>query len=180
MLTDRFVYHMVPSKFEGSVLYPLNQLKELNPEVAAEHARKYADRKPLPERQIPPLNCLWNDVLMFSPVHPAEIMRTFRKAGYDLKSKRFFEIPLTIFEPNLTAVHFYSKQREFGDHTIDPDEFAMLSDVDFEPLAILGDKLAQHIEQSKKDGRSPVMFGNVPHVLYKGTVSTNQLTIIEA
>lgn len=170
---------MVPKGFEGNRLYPLSQLKALNPEVAAEHARKYADRKALLERQIPALNCLWNDVLMFSPVHPAEIMQTFRNAGYDLKPKRFFEIPLTLFEPKLTAVYFHSKQREFGDHTIDPDEFAMLSDVDFEPLTILGNKLTRHIEQSKKDGRSPIMFGNVPHILYKGTVFTDQFAIIE-
>ena len=95
---------MVPKGFDGERLYPLNQLKMLNPEVAAEHAKKYANRKALPERRIPPLDCLWNDVLMFSPVHPAEIMQTFRKAGYDLKSKAYFEIPFTVFEPNLTAV----------------------------------------------------------------------------
>lgn len=175
-----FVYHMVPKGFTtGDQLYPLNQLKVLNPAVAAEHSQKYAKRQPLLEQLIHPLNCLWNDVLMFSPVHPQEIMQTFRDAGYDLKPKAFFQVPLSRFEPQLTAVYFYAKQRKFGDHTIDPDEFAMLADVDFEPLTILGDKLTSHIEQSKRDGQNPVMFGHVPHILYKGTLSTDSLMIIE-
>ncbi len=179
MKKDQFVYHMVPNRFEGDTLYPLNELKKIRPEIAAEHAKKYKNRQPLPEQRIPPLDCLWNDVLMFSPVHPAEIFQTFRDAGYDVENKPFFEIPLSLFEPEKTAVYLYAKQRAFGDFQKDPDDFVMLADVDFEALTILGDKLQRHIERSKQDGRNPVMFGNIPHILYHGAITLKDVKIVK-
>lgn len=47
------------------------------------------------------------------------------------------------------------------------------------PKEFEGDKLKRHIDQSKRDGRNPVMFGNIPHVLYKGTLLTANLQIIK-
>jgi hypothetical protein len=39
-----FVYHYVPNKMNGSVLYPLNELKALMPQVYAAQAAKYQVR----------------------------------------------------------------------------------------------------------------------------------------
>ena len=63
------IYHLVPRELRGTLLYPLNQLKSVFPDLAAQHFTKYYDRADLPSTPIPPLQCLWNDVLMFSPVH---------------------------------------------------------------------------------------------------------------
>ena len=37
-----FLYHRVPVNMEGSILYPLNQLKNLHPDIYVEHVKKYA------------------------------------------------------------------------------------------------------------------------------------------
>jgi hypothetical protein len=67
----RFAYHLIPLHLRGTVLYPLHQLTVIYPDIAAKHMTKYQGRRHLLNKPIPPLDCLWNDVLMLSPVHPA-------------------------------------------------------------------------------------------------------------
>ncbi|MFK7806020.1 MAG: hypothetical protein AB8G95_30605, partial [Anaerolineae bacterium] len=115
----RCVYHLVPKNLEGDILYPLNRLKEINPAVAEPHAKKYKGREELMRRRIPPLDCLWNDVLQFSPIHPRDIVQTFRDEGFSLPPIKWFEIPLDRLELKHTAVYFHTKLRKFGDFQID-------------------------------------------------------------
>lgn len=49
----RCIYHLVPSNLAGSILYPLNRLKETFPEVAVTHVKKYEGREGLLNRRIP-------------------------------------------------------------------------------------------------------------------------------
>ena len=74
--TQQFVYHLVPKQLQGNSLYPLRQLQVAAPELAEFYAQKYKGREAVQERSVPPLDCLWNDVLMFCPVHPRQIQQT--------------------------------------------------------------------------------------------------------
>ncbi len=79
-----FVYHRVPANLTGDRLYPLNTLQHLHPEIAEAHRAKYQGREWLLETRIPPLDCLFNDALMFSPVHPARLLGEMREGGHNV------------------------------------------------------------------------------------------------
>lgn len=67
------LYHMKPFDMRGDVLYPLNAMKDIYPDIYEKQIAKYDDhpsRKKLPLRRIPKLDCLWNDVIQCAPVHP--------------------------------------------------------------------------------------------------------------
>jgi hypothetical protein len=53
-----FVYHLVPGNLKGSILYPLNRLRDIHPEIAAEHAAKYQGREETMQMRVEPLNCM--------------------------------------------------------------------------------------------------------------------------
>jgi hypothetical protein len=81
----RYVYHRVPPDLRGTVLYPLNRLADVHPDLYEELQQNYATRRDIAALRIPPLgNCLWNDVLHFSPVHPARIQAALADAGHVL------------------------------------------------------------------------------------------------
>jgi hypothetical protein len=175
---QQFVYHLVPKQMEGHRLYPLNRLREVAPDLVRTASKKYAGRESVLARRIPPLNCMWPDVLMFCPVHPRHIMETFRQEGYEVPPKRWFEVPLSRLEPENTAV-FFSKIRPYGDDTLAASDFALLADVDFEPLTRLPDTLREHIQMARSEKRTPLLFVGIPHILYRGTLSLDGIEVVE-
>ena len=175
---QQFVFHLVPNQLHGNVLYPLNSLWKIAPEIAENLAKKYAGRESIQQRYIPPLDCLWNDVLMFCPVPPDRLMQTFRDEGYDLAPKRWLKIAIARLEPQKTAIYF-SKNRAYGDHSVDDSDFARLDQVDFASLTQVPDALRVHIQSARSENRQPFMFVGVPHVLYKGELSLDGIEIIE-
>ncbi len=74
-----FVYHRVPDSLAGEFLCPLNMLRDTQPELYAQHIRKYEGREFVLSQTVPNLGCLWNDVLHFSPVHPKLIVEAMSK-----------------------------------------------------------------------------------------------------
>ena len=177
-MQSQFVYHLIPKQVQGEILYPLNRLRKIAPILAATYAKKYVGREAILERRIPPLNCLWNDVLMFCPVHPRDIVQTFQEEGYTVKPRRWFEVPLSRFELENTAVYF-PKNRSFGSFTRVEDQFTLLSGVDFEPLTKQTDELCDHIQQARSENRKPFMFMGLPHILYKGSLPLDGIEIVE-
>ncbi len=176
--TQQFVYHLVPKKLQGNSLYPLRQLQDVAPELAETYTQKYKGREFLQARPVPPLGCFWPDVTMFSPVHPQPIMELFRKEGYDLKAKKWFEVPLSRLEPENTAV-FYSKHLPYGDYSFADDDFVMLAQVDFASLTQSTAELQKHIQIARSESRTPLMFMGIPHILYKGVLSLDGIDIVE-
>ncbi len=79
-----YVYHMVPEELKGEYLIPLNELKRVYPNLYREYIQKYKDhtqRENLLTRKIPKLECLWNDVVHFLPLHPYEIYKVLLEIG---------------------------------------------------------------------------------------------------
>ena len=68
-----FLYHRVPANMQGDFLSPLNQLKDIYPEAYAEAVKKYEGREFLMNVGIPTLDCLWNDFLFLTAVHPFDL-----------------------------------------------------------------------------------------------------------
>ncbi len=77
------MYHRKPDDMQGSVLYPLNSLEILSPQVFAKHRQKYEGREHVLDTVIPePLNCKWNDALHFTAVPPQTLYANIAAAGF--------------------------------------------------------------------------------------------------
>src|SRR5438105_14484566 len=103
------LYHVVPDNLTGDTLYPLNILQGIFPDVYAAHLQKYEGHEYALQLAVPLLNCLWNDVLHFSMVHPAEAQEAWISAGFAVTPKRYFEIDAahSAFNAENTVIYLY-------------------------------------------------------------------------
>src|SRR5262245_55380278 len=106
-----YLYHWVPADLRGHILYPLNQLKSIYPSLYIIEAAKYQNRESLMRVRLPILDCLWNDVLHFSPVHPSKIQQALAEAGFARKQRRYFKIDPLEKEFNATNAVIFLHQR---------------------------------------------------------------------
>jgi hypothetical protein len=104
-----YVYHWKVPDFRGSVLYPLNQLKSVYPDLYLEGKQKYSGREITTSCRIPPLgNCLWNDVLHLCPVHPRLVKAALEEAGHQCEVKEWFQIEARLLNPSATVVYKFT------------------------------------------------------------------------
>jgi hypothetical protein len=107
-----FIYHLVPKDMRGDILYPLNKLNNVYPDLFKKAAKKYEGRELLRELRIPVLDCLWNDVLHFTAVHPKKIKNALAEAGIPIqRSFECFEIDPKAFEAENTIVFLYQHRK---------------------------------------------------------------------
>lgn len=171
-----YLYHRVPKNLTGHTLYPLNQLKEIHPDLYTDQVAKYAHRTALLKRTIPILDCLWNDVLHFSAIAPATLKNTLQVAGMGDKTFPAYQIDPTVLDPNRTIIYTYQSLNRT------PDIF----EAECIPFSL--DALADctHIPEGTQTyykeeflaGRKPLLFHGIPHILYKGTLDVTDLPII--
>ncbi|QBD76366.1 hypothetical protein EPA93_10235 [Ktedonosporobacter rubrisoli] len=163
------LYHQYPLDMRGEVLYPLNTLKYLYPDIYEREILKYQDhpnREDLPKRVIPLLNCLWNDVVQCSPIHPHLVYLALRERGFPVQPDRaFWQIPLSALADVPIAVVGYPRNPLGQEHAhwLDRSTYCELDAVPAETLAWY-DYLAQ---QKKLVG----IFQGIPHVMVQGPIS---------
>lgn len=177
----QYVYHMIPHNMQGRILYPLNRMKSLYPEIYAQQIAKYNDhpsRRNLPQRIIPKLNCLWNDVVQCAPIHPRHLYRQLVQHGFELNpDMRWFQIPLETIQDMPVAIYF-SQYKE--DITLPLPETAVeWFDFDHyqELTTIPADTLAWYDRMQEK-GRVFGIFVGIPHILVQGEIDTRHTSVI--
>lgn len=178
------VYHMMPKNFTGNTLYPLNQLKTHLPEIYTAQAQKYLGREVLMQRKVPLLNCLWNDVLHFSPLHPSKIRDALMSTGFKWNARPWFAVnPVNSGFGAENAVIFLRTPPE------DPTAFGNfdLPDADFIPFSLEQLELTrrevpiatlEYLEFAKNNGERPVLFNYVPHILYRGAINVSDVEVV--
>ena len=132
------------------------------------------------EREIPLLDCLWNDVVHFSTLHPHDIYKELKKLDLNLKEDlKFYKIPIEHLQDNENALYHYKKKHYSGPEApIAPENLEFLNIEDYTELEDLPiDTLKYFIDESEKDERV-AMFHYVPHVLSKGKVRIDDVEII--
>lgn len=169
-----YIYHAVPEHMEGSTLYPLNNLKDIYPEIYQDRVEKYAWRKRVLEWKIPPLGCLWNDALHFSPVHPEKLYTKLRELGLDYKkTKRFFKIPADKLNPTKTTI------RTFAHRDISKDTFVEYNPNDLEKYSEIPETTIEYFKETIQVGNKPLLFQDVPHILYKDNFDVSDVEVVE-
>jgi len=106
-----YVYHRVPDDLKGHILSPLNQLKSVYPSLYVTKAAHYQNREAMMQARLPILDCLWTDVLHFSPVHPGKVQQALAEAGFIRKPRRYFEVDPLAKGFNATNAVIFLHQR---------------------------------------------------------------------
>lgn len=165
------VFHAVPSPMVGSVLYPLTELERVDREAWRRARSKYAGREHVLELRVPPLNCMWNDVLHLSTVHPAEIWHELRDAGLQPPPRRFFEFDAADFDARRTVI-FASDADSVASQWMSFDQAALAG------LSALNDASRRYYRACAADGTRPLVWAYLPHVLHDGPLDTCGTPII--
>lgn len=173
----RFLYHRVPKRLQGNILYPLNTLKDILPRVYAKEILKYRERRHITGLHIPPLNCQWNDVLHLTAVHPSKIREALAKAGRDPKEEsRYFQIDPHLLETEKTTVYLAAQLRsEDLEH---PNNFVACDADEIARYGELPERAFRYYRECIQKGDKPLIFKFIPHILYQGNLDISQAEII--
>jgi hypothetical protein len=176
-----FVYHMKPFDMRGEVLHPLNALKDRYPDVYEKQIAKYGDdpgRKKLPQRRIPKLDCLWNNVIQCAPIHPHHIYRAITERGLQLPERiAFYKIPVAKFA-HLPTVIYYSQMKQSVVETL-PDDAIEWFDFDtYAELTELPDDALAWYDELQRKGTAFGHFVGIPHVLIQGPIDIGDVEVI--
>lgn len=169
---DKFLYHMVPSGMIGNVLYPLNALKEMYPELYNSYIEKYKGREILTEYKIECLKCLWNDVIFLTAIHPQKIKDALLESGYNPKRNKWYKIPLDSLNISKLAI-------TDGKDLSDSKKCILYNGAsDFEQLQRFPDETKEYYQQCSLENRRPLLFAYSPQFLYKGEIDVTHYEII--
>lgn len=172
-----YLYHMVPREMVGTILYPLNTLKYTHPDLFSEYAKKYSGREQVLERRIPTLDCLWNDVLHFTALHPKKVMEELVKLGCTPMHFECYQIDSFQLDPANTTVFTYL--RDVKGQVLIEDDFAPYDPSATDQWAYVPDATRTYFKESLEHGERPLMYHFVPHILYKGNLDVSDAPVIK-
>lgn len=175
----KYLYHKVPEDLKGNIIYPLNELKNIHPDLYLSKSAKYKGRERLMEELIHNLECKWNDVLFLSPVSPEDLKKALNEAGFFPKEMKFFQIDPELLEKEKTSI-FLFKESDIKHKEDDYKEFNLN---DLEKYSIINQKTKDYFKErreiSTKEGIAHYMtFAFIPHILHKGPIDISDLPVI--
>jgi hypothetical protein len=180
---QQHVYHLVPPDMQGETLYPLAQLQALWPEVYARAIAKYDDdpgRKRLPQRVIPKLGCLWNDVVQCASLPPYHLYQALIDRGLTVSpTLRFYRIPVERLDGKPLAV-FYSDPpagRDVGAPLHD-SEIDLLTVRGYREQTALSARTQAWFDHLAASGKVFGLFVGVPHILVQGSIDVRGVPVI--
>ena len=171
-----YLYHLKPEPMRGDTLYPLNQLKHVDPALYRRQLAKYDDhprRKTLPNRVIPKLDCLWNDVLHFSPVHPCLIYQAWLELGKKLKETTFYRVPVAQVAAHPAVIYTLPQKKQL-DTNLPESCVEWLDTTAFTELEVLPPATVEWYARLRRRKQVGGFFVGIPHVLVKGAVKINE------
>ena len=170
----QYIYHGVPEQMVGYELVPLNHMRDALSTVRDTALEKYKGRAGILERKIPLLDCLWNDVLQFTPVHPRKAFELQVQLGLIPKMPHyeFYEIDLATLDPKKTVVYFKTAA---GEENV---RVQWLRDVDFDALQQIPPATIKYYKTLVGTGELPFNYQFIPHILYQGTVDISKSPVI--
>jgi hypothetical protein len=174
MADQEFVYHGVPADLCGDVLLPLNRLRVAYLDLGKRYLAKYQGREGAPLRPVAPLGCTVGDVLMFSPVHPADLRAAMEEAGRPWVARRhWFAVD--------AARHFRREDTVLLLPGGDPTAPVF---VPYEPGSLahyraVSERQRQKYRETPAD-KPVLLFSGTVHVLHRGAIPLDGLTVVEA
>jgi hypothetical protein len=179
---SKYLYHFLPKGgMKGEVLYPLNALKDIMPEVYVRQVKKYEGREKTLKKTIPFLNCLWNDVLHLSPIHPQIVVDTMK--AYGLYSQKMagpfvvFQVPVEIIAPE-TTVYFQDYNFDYQNFDLNKHKFWLFHPATYEEQSVVSVDQLRVWQEDKVAGRPLFWYSHTAHVLAKQTIPITACKLI--
>ena len=180
---SHFVYHFKPANLQGTTLYPLNRLRDLHPEAHRSEFKKYVGREKLLEKRIPILDCLWNDVIHLSPLHPQTVIDCWKANGlfeYTQRKEKtvdVFKIPAAAIDwPNVVC--FQSFNYEFGNFDLEKDKYWQIVDGAFTEQKDVSPEQLKVWKADQTAGRRLFWYSHTMHVLARQTLDVSGCEIV--
>jgi len=170
----QYLYHFVPKNLQGNILFPLNRIKGIYPDIYTEEVKKYEGREFIKEQKIPILNCLWNDVLHFTSLQPQLVKNALMNFGLD-RNFKYFQIPSHMLNIENTIVYLNNSHE--GIDKMDPLNFRSYNPDNIEQYAYLPQETTDYYKAMIKEGKKPLLYKGVPHILYKGELEITNLEV---
>jgi len=171
------LFHFVPVPMAGTVLYPLNELKELEPAIWQRAVAKYAGREQLLEMPIPPLGCLWNDVIHLSAVDLGEVVAALDAVGIEPLQRQFFQFDAATLDPERTVI--FLNQPTDVSARFDDSQWLPYDPTSLTGLTQLTEPTRRYYRESAARGERPRLFAYLPHVFFRGALETRRLPALE-
>lgn len=170
----QYLYHAVPGDLKDDKLYPLNTLKEKHPDLYTAKNAKYEGREEVTQQSIPLLDCLWNDVIFLTAVHPQTLLDAYRKAGGNVDhSLQYFQIDVDSLQKENLVVAIYT-----GDAY--QKTYELYNADNIKEYSTIPDRTIDYFVEQLQQGQLPLYYAYIPHVIYKGAIDTKGLHIVEA
>lgn len=131
------------------------------------------------QQRVPPLDCLWNDVIHLSPVHPKQVADLARAEGLPWFEADWFAIdPRSAgFSSSDTAIFRYEDMG--SSPSIADEEFVGFSMASLAELTDVPQRTRAYYASVPKT-RNYFIFAGVPHILHRGTIDVGGCEIIRA
>jgi hypothetical protein len=172
----KFLYHRVPEKMEGTVLYPLNELKDVHEEAYEREVKKYEGREHVMKKIIPTLDAAWNDVLHFSPVHPAELKNALEEAGLHPKEMKFYQVDPSLLDASKTTIWLFNDGT--NEEKMNPEYFTPYDPKAMGEHSTVPEQTKEYYRRMAQSGQKHLTFIGIPHILHKGSIDISNLPVI--
>lgn len=167
------IYHHVPQNQNGDTIYPLNQLKEKLPEIYSKQFAKYDDIQEK-DVEIPGFG-YWNDCVNLMPVNPGLVKEELEKYGHDTNWEwRFYKIDSEELNPTKLVLLVMTE-----DDGVLERSFVPFNKETFNEYCHIGEVTHAIFQKARENSEQPNTFARIPHVLYKGSINTKDLEIVE-
>lgn len=186
------VWHGVPRDMLGDTLYPLWQLKDIDPQRFEGQRSKYAGREATLEYRLPILGVRFNDTVHCSPLHPHLLFAARQRLGLNPVARPeaprmtglFFEIPLERIAPHPALWYRWrtlwinGAPDEDAPNTPPADDFEAFDPSRYSPLREVTTSHLGYLARTMARGQPSLMFVHVPHVLVAGPIDIKGCPVI--
>ena len=163
------LYHVKQPKLAGDMLLPLATLRDEYPELYAKAMEKYEGREEVTQNFIPLLDCLWEDVIFLSPVHPQVLHGVLVSCGHSgLIGKEAYVIDPRSLRPGRLVIYDYA----------DGGSYSFYDGEDYLRHACISDVTRNHYRNAVEAGKRPFLFHGVTHAMYHGEICVDGLPVV--
>ena len=170
-----YLYHLCAHDFQGTMLYPLNGLRDRFPNLYEREKKKYAGRESVLEYIVPGLTRAWADTVNLSALDPRYLVAERQKLGIPfsrLLERRLVCIPIERVT-SLPAVNYNSASHWINSSpgtagvplTPPENEFSPFDASLYQEILEVPRLHREYLLRQKERGELALGFVFVPHVL---------------
>lgn len=167
----QYVYHLMPEKMSGKILYCLSDLESKLPDVYKKEIKKYIGREEHLEQKIAPLKSTWKDCVIFSSIDPAMIFDLQALLGVkgwqDAAGIAYMRFNITDLPEDLCL------------YDDDKETYKKLSPKSYKETKSIPASTAKYFSECVENKERPLLFAGVKHVLVKGNVNIKNSVVMK-